>query len=120
MTIALCFSCGDIKFGALVPCQKCGKESRHNSELRIRFSSHFMARSTLEQFGQVIKLINCKTEDENIQFWTFVWYISQNHSDILHAEPPEDLAEPVRSLYEKLDFPTVQRLPGSNSRRGTF
>ena len=38
MTMALCFNCGDIKFGAICPCPKCQAESSGDMELDIRAS----------------------------------------------------------------------------------
>jgi hypothetical protein len=35
MTIAICFSCGALKFGAFCPCDKCGASPTEEDELAV-------------------------------------------------------------------------------------
>lgn len=112
MTMALCFSCGDVKFGAICPCSKCGVNSTGDMGLDILFSDHNMAVSTLEQFGLVVKLINSNVENPPIRFWAFMQYVSVNHSDLLSIGLPGDIADQVTSLYERLEFPPVEMRSG--------
>jgi len=115
MTMALCFTCGHVKFGAIVACPECRINSTGDMGLDILFSDHHMAESTLAQFGQIVKLINRNTEDPQVRFWTFMHYVTLNHSDLLSAGLPEEIAEQVKSVYASLEFPPVEILPG---RRG--
>jgi hypothetical protein len=117
MTMALCFSCGNVKWGAIVPCDECGIGSTGEMGLDILFSDHHMAVSTLEQFGQIVKRINREVIDEEVRFWTFLYYGSQVHSDLLKSEPPGEIAEQVKALYHRLEFPDVKVLPGRHGLR---
>jgi len=38
MSLALCFNCGNVKFGALCECDKCGIASTGDMDLDILFS----------------------------------------------------------------------------------
>ena len=116
MTMALCFSCGYIKHGAICPCARCMVDSTGDTELDILFSDHYMAYTTLTQFGAVVTLINERVSDKDIRFWTFMYYVSEAHSDLLHITPPEPLAEQVMRLYGELQFPPVEVLPGIRNR----
>jgi len=117
MTMALCFFCGNVKFGAICPCDQCHVNSTGDTNLDIIFSDHYMGCSTLEQFGAVVKLINSNVEDSEIRFWTFLTFVSERHSEVMKATPPPAIAEQVKSLYERLDFPQVELLPGLKTQQ---
>ena len=116
MTMALCFNCGYIKHGAICPCARCSVDSCGDTELDILFSDHYMAHTTLTQFGAVVSLINKRLSDRDLRFWTFMYYVSEVHPDLLTITPPEPLAEQVKRLYGDLNFPLVQVLPGIRNR----
>ena len=119
MTWALCFSCGHIKHGAICPCPKCAIRSTGDTEIDILFSDHFMALSTLKQFGQVVNIINKHTDNNEERFWTFLYYISETHSDILKVDLPAPIAPQIQRLYPELEFPPVEVLPGIRNRDDT-
>lgn len=116
MTDALCFNCGGIKFGALCPCYTCGAGATGDIKLDIAFSDHHFSRETLEQFGKVIQAIKPHASNPEIGFWAFIAYVSRNHGDILHADPPPQIAAAVDALLAAAELPavTVERPP----RRG--
>lgn len=107
MTTALCFNCGDTKFGAWCPCPKCGIDSTGNRNLDILFSDHQMSAATLERFGGIIKAISAHCEQPDVRFWAFISYVSSHPSQVLSATPPAELAEPVRELLDQLQLPLV-------------
>jgi len=111
MTNALCFSCGHVKFGALIPCNKCRSEPIGNVELAVVFTDHYLARSTLEQLGKVVATINSATEDEGLRFYSFIYYVSENHPVLLTYTPPPSAAEPIKSLLATVELPSVTLTP---------
>jgi hypothetical protein len=112
MTDALCFFCGNVKFGALVPCPKCGQPSPDDMQLNITFSDHYMARSTLEQFGEVIRAINDAEPDPGARFWTFMHYVSTEHPDIMRVELHGPAAQEIPAKLARLTLPSVEKKPG--------
>ena len=57
MTIAVCFKCGNLKFGSFCPCDECAERPRTEHELIISLamSDHHFDRDTLEKIGQSIR-----------------------------------------------------------------
>ena len=57
MTIAICFQCGAVKFGAFVPCDKCGATPRSEEDvaLSMGMSDHYFDTETLEQMGRMVR-----------------------------------------------------------------
>lgn len=57
MTIAICFNCGDFKFGAWTPCTKCGALPKIEDDYVISFAmtDHFFDRTTLAQMQNSIR-----------------------------------------------------------------
>ena len=93
MTMALCFNCGHTKFGAISPCAECHVASTGDTSLDIAFSDHHLSTTTLGGFGEVIRAIQ-RVCDDDLRFWSFIRFVSVNHSDILRVNlPPEHLAE---------------------------
>jgi hypothetical protein len=54
MTIAVCFRCGAIKFGAFVPCTECGADPKTEDDLALSLAmtDHYFDRDALEQMGR--------------------------------------------------------------------
>jgi len=54
MTAAVCFRCGKIKFGAFVPCPKCGAEPRSEDDLvlSLAMTDHYFGPEDLEAMGR--------------------------------------------------------------------
>lgn len=94
MTMALCFNCGHTKFGAICPCPECQVASTGDMNLDITFSDHRMSVATLGAFGDVVRAIRRVCEDDRLRFWSFIRFVSVNHSDILGVQiPPHEAAE---------------------------
>ena len=55
MTQALCFKCGNTKFGAFTRCRECGSPPSGLPKLDIAFSDHTLSIATLEVLGRVKK-----------------------------------------------------------------
>lgn len=57
MTIAICFSCGKIKFGGYLPCPSCKLEPKQEDELvySLVLTDHYFDRATLEQISQAMQ-----------------------------------------------------------------
>lgn len=93
MTMALCFNCGHTKFGAICPCPECNIASTGDMNLDIAFSDHRMSIDTLRAFGEVIRAIRRVCDDDQLRFWSFIWYVSIHHPDVLGVNlPPEQQA----------------------------
>ncbi|MCS7031280.1 MAG: hypothetical protein NZL92_07105 [Gloeomargarita sp. SKYG116] len=111
MTLALCFHCGGIKFGALCPCEHCGVGATSDISLDIVFSDHHYAVETLEEFGAVIREINRHTTDPMTRFWAFIAYVATYHPSILAAEMPEEMRARVENILRQCTLPTVTLRP---------
>jgi hypothetical protein len=57
MTMAVCFKCGEIKFGAFCPCSKCASAPRSEDDLALSLAmtDHYFDMPALEQMGKRIK-----------------------------------------------------------------
>ena len=57
MTIAVCFSCGEVKHGATCACKQCGAKPATDDDLAVSFamSDHYLSQAELESMGQRIK-----------------------------------------------------------------
>jgi len=57
MTMAVCFKCGVIKFGAFVPCPKCHDcpETEDDLALSLAMTDHYFDMPTLEQIGASVR-----------------------------------------------------------------
>ena len=57
MTQAVCFHCGDMKWGAFSGCEKCGSEPRSDDELMLSLmlTDHNLSADQLAYFGRSIK-----------------------------------------------------------------
>ena len=57
MTTAVCFNCGEIKFGAFTPCEKCKIIPKNEDDLvlSLAMTDHYFDISTLEQVAETIR-----------------------------------------------------------------
>lgn len=108
MTDALCFRCGNIKFWALCGCPECGVEISGPAEFAIVFSDHHMSRTSLEKFGDSIKLLHSHRDNEDVCFWAFIQFISDKHPSYLSARVPESIGVEVESLLAKVEHPHIE------------
>jgi hypothetical protein len=116
MTEALCFRCGNIKWGALCEGSECGNKPSGDSQLDIVFSDHYMSRSSLEKFGNFIKLLHSHCEKEDVCFWAFIRFVSDKHPSILGARLPESIVTDVESLLTQVEHPYIEIEPGRNEQ----
>lgn len=107
MTMALCFSCGEIKFGAICPCPKCQIESTGNRRLDIAFSDHFLDVETLKEFGAVIRQIHAACDDPPTRFWAFIQYVSEHHPKIMNIDLEPEMKAKVSNVLRGVALPPV-------------
>jgi|TARA_B100001964_G_scaffold237060_1_gene299880 hypothetical protein len=108
MTAALCFNCGEMKFGVLPACRHCKvQEAIAPMEVGIWFSDHHFTINTLKQLGIVIKEINSHCDDPMTCFTTFLYYISQNVSDGPTLDLKEKQKEEIESILTKCTLPDI-------------
>jgi hypothetical protein len=57
MTMAVCFKCGVIKFGAFVPCPECASfpQTEDDLALSLAMTDHYFDMPTLEQMGASVR-----------------------------------------------------------------
>lgn len=57
MTVAVCFKCGEFKFGAFSPCQSCGVVPATEDDLAysLAMTDHYFKEPTLKQMGDAIR-----------------------------------------------------------------
>jgi hypothetical protein len=107
MTQALCLNCGETKFGAICPCPSCGVESTGDMNLDIAFSDHHMAVETIEEFGEVVRSIRRVCEDDRLRFWSFIFFVSSDHPDILQVELDPEAAGRCAEVLARANPPPV-------------
>lgn len=107
MTWALCFNCGEVKFGAICPCPKCAVASTGKIELDIAFSDHHLEKETLKEFGAVVVAIHSASDEPDLCFWTFMHYVSTKHSSILQIKLEPEMQSRVESLLATIELPPV-------------
>ena len=105
--MALCFNCGDIKFGAICPCPKCQVKSCGDMGLDIAFSDHHYDIETLKEFGGVIRAIQSASNDPPTRFWAFIHYVSGHHPSILKVELKPEMRAPVENVLRAVVLPPV-------------
>jgi hypothetical protein len=114
MTLALCFRCGNVKFGAICPCERCGLSSTGNIQLDIAFSDHHLSHQQLQFFGSVVEAIRKVSDDDVGGFWTFIRYVSAHHPSILTANVPPDLVDRVNAITAKVEWPKENQPPAAS------
>src|SRR3989442_9134470 len=107
MTMALCFNCGDIKFGAICPCPKCQVKSSGDMGLDIAFSDHNYDVETLKEFGSVIRAIHSATDEPPTRFWAFIHYVSEHHPSILKVDLKPEMQARVTEVLRSVVLPLV-------------
>ncbi len=107
MTIALCLSCGDTKFGAMCPCGTCGEAATGQFDLDVLFSDHQMPVHTLDAFGGLIKSLSARCDDPTLRFWAFLSYVSDHPSELMSVTPPAEIADAVADLIREVDLPLI-------------
>jgi hypothetical protein len=100
--------------------------STGDMQLDIVFSDHHMSHKTIANLGKVItsireeaKGVDCDTEPgrDAICFWSFITYISRNHSSILQAKAPPECSDQVDELLARATLPRVEIQPGFATTR---
>lgn len=107
MTAALCLHCGEIKFGAICQCPVCGGGSTGDIGIDVAFSDHRIGRRSLESFGALIKQLRAAAQDDDLSACAFLWYISENHPEILTVTFPSEVLERVQRFVEGLSLPKI-------------
>ncbi len=105
--MALCFNCGEVKFGALCPCPKCRTGSTGDMGLDIQFSDHHYDVETLKEFGNVIRAIQGACNDPATRFWTFLEYVSEHHPNILSVQLKPEAKAKAAEILSGLALPPV-------------
>ncbi|MBN8599565.1 MAG: hypothetical protein J0M26_00835 [Planctomycetes bacterium] len=75
--------------------------------LDIAFSDHNMTIQSLKDFGKIVAAIHRESDDPELCFWTFIRYVSINHSSILGVNLAPDLAEKCDTLLSQISLPVV-------------
>lgn len=104
MSLALCFNCGNVKFGALCECDKCSIASTGNIELDILFSDWNFSEDNLTKFGNIVADIQQNTNNNSLAFWTFLKFISNEYPSILSIDLKENITKEVEELLERLQL----------------
>jgi len=94
MTMALCLSCGERKFGALLECNHCGYKPPDDEEsagLFCVFSDWCLGDDKFDELGNVIKEISKICDDELIKQYAFLSYVNTNHPEIIEVQLPSDI-----------------------------
>jgi tetratricopeptide (TPR) repeat protein len=116
MTWALCFNCGDLKFGAWCACPECQVASTGDRDLDILFSDHNFSRETLSALGGIIQQIRAVCHDDGERFWAFMKYMADNYPEVLTLRLPEEYESSVTALLSSLCLPTIELKPPLRNR----
>lgn len=104
MSWALCFNCGEVKFGALCECEKCGIASTGNVDLDILFSDWNMSENTMKKFGEIIKTINSKVDDKDMHLWLFFAFVTLYYPELFTVEMSDRNIEDALKFFEALNI----------------
>ena len=107
MTWALCFNCGEVKFGALRACPRCEVGPTGNVALDMTFSDHHLEKETLEEFGAVIAAIHEVSDDDQQCFWSFIRYVSADHPEIITVKLEADVQAECDAVLARASLPEV-------------
>jgi len=107
MTMALCFGCGEIKWGAICPCPACKLRSCGDMMVDIAFSDHHLDVETLKEFGGVIRAIQSGTGDPRSRFWAFIHYVSEHHPGVLTVNLNPEMKAKVEEVLRGVVLPSV-------------
>jgi hypothetical protein len=104
MSLALCFNCGNVKFGALCECEECGTGSTGNVDLDILFSDWNYCEEVLEKFGNVIVQIHRHTDNQRLVFLTFLRFVSNEYPGIVNINVDGETLDEIEKILEKLEI----------------
>ncbi len=110
---ALCFNCGELHYGALNQCDKCGfQPDTDNFQLWVTFSDQTMPVPILKQFGEVTKKIRGASNDFEERLWVFFQYLVDKYPDAKIVDPksvkiPDKYKETVPKILKELDLPVI-------------
>jgi len=76
MSNTVCLHCGEYKFGALIPCEKCGGKPL-DVELSCMLTDHILEKSELEKLSTAIKILNENINSKELRFLTIYFFISK-------------------------------------------
>lgn len=104
MTWAICLNCGDMKFGAMVPCPTCHVTSVGNLGLDIAFTDHRMAKESLEQLSAIMLTIRRSCADDELCFWAFIHYVAVHHPTVLAVDLKDEIRPQVEAILRDLNL----------------
>ncbi len=106
MTMAMCFNCGETKFGALCPCPECQAESTGDITLDIA-SAIITCPSRPSAVRRGRPAIRRICDDDAVRFWSFISFVSTRHADVLHVEHDPEMSERCAEVLLLADPPPV-------------
>lgn len=107
MTAALCTACGNLKFGAWLPCKSCGTSSTGNQSLDIFFSNHYLDREALAFLGTVIARIRRVAPEPETGHRLFLYFVSKNLPGLMKLEVDAAQRSELESLLKTAAVPVV-------------
>jgi hypothetical protein len=84
--------------------------------LDIAFSDHHLSMETLKAFGAVVKSINRVCVERELRFWSFIYFVSTHHPDILHVELARKRQAKCEDVIERAKPPPVEVMPSPAAR----
>jgi hypothetical protein len=75
--------------------------------LDIAFSDHHLAVATIEEFGAVVRAIRGACAEDELRIWSFIWFVSSHHPDILHVELAPEMAGRCADVLARANPPPV-------------
>ncbi len=75
--------------------------------LDIAFSDHHISVETIKEFGEVVRAIRCVCSEDELRFWSFISFVSSNHSEILGVELAPELADRCAEVLAHASPPPV-------------
>ncbi|MDZ7693509.1 MAG: CpXC domain-containing protein [Balneolaceae bacterium] len=105
MTVALCPDCGSLKNGVLLPCVDCGHEPAN--DIGMPFSSHYLSKTTLEEFSDLFKKLRKEASNEDVAAWTFFYIINEFYPEITYLKIPKDFQQAATALIKRIELENV-------------
>jgi hypothetical protein len=75
--------------------------------LDITFSDHHMSEATLKAFGDVVRSLRKVCDEDDLRFWTFIYYVAKHHPDILSLTLVPDQEDRCATILAKANIPPV-------------
>ena len=93
MTMAVCFKCGVIKFGAFVPCPECSAFPRTEDDLALSLAmtDHYFDMPTLEQMGASVR----DGEPPHLD--------PETHANLVQQMRGSDILEKLQAMFDNRD-----------------